>query len=433
MVSLAPASRNSAATPRDVTDSVDSAVQRLLIDESDPLALAVYLWTLQDHDIQLVNGDGLANWGLLQVRRVLIDGQIGRRKDEDVAVAALAAVALKRTGILADVVGDVAEGLRRLLAAEMDHHLIPFRRPSYAIILLLAARAFDVDEPYPSTAQVAVADAFIGAIPGGRLFGLGFVVALLRGGDYGEVLASLDARAQDGLMSPATEYEDQLYLAQALLLLRHGSAGEDDAVRLAERVLIQSPIWSYIMTGVEEVYPAGDGTIAVPVSHLYRAALLDVALRVEEHAAARTQAQQDARYRGRGLVGMAAFGFVAVVLAAVWAVLGHSMIPIAGATRRYWLLNDYHALSVPAALLSLSGAVFITFLAPFTLVTLWTAWTLLARARIESDRRILEVMSRRTWTLLKWWAIAVALAILLNLATGQLGPGLQHTFNPTGR
>jgi hypothetical protein len=50
--------------------STDLAIKELMDVEDDPLALALYLWTIRYHKVPLVNGDYLARWGVAWVRRI---------------------------------------------------------------------------------------------------------------------------------------------------------------------------------------------------------------------------------------------------------------------------------------------------------------------------------------------------------------------------
>lgn len=97
----------------DVVRSVDRAVDRLLTDGNDPFSLALYLWVARIHGIVLVNGDGLAAWASTWVERSLVDGHVGRRKDTEVASAALAAMALRGIDALADIDAAVRAGIER--------------------------------------------------------------------------------------------------------------------------------------------------------------------------------------------------------------------------------------------------------------------------------------------------------------------------------
>ena len=79
--------------------SIDFAIRDLLKTEDDPLALAMYLWTLREHKLSLINGDDLARWGTVWVYQVFVEGRDTRRKDEQATSAALANAALAQTTV----------------------------------------------------------------------------------------------------------------------------------------------------------------------------------------------------------------------------------------------------------------------------------------------------------------------------------------------
>src|SRR5206468_1920443 len=85
------------------------------------------------------------------------------------------------------------------------------------------------------------------------------------------------------------DFEDEAYLVQTLWQLTdNGSNNHKEMVMsLSEQLLNNTPAWQYLMNGGEDIPPAGDGRTVVYISHLYRAALLDVLLEYQTHAASR--------------------------------------------------------------------------------------------------------------------------------------------------
>lgn len=415
MVSLSPTELGARADQ--IRQSVDLAVRDLLNTETDPFALATYLWTSRCNDLSLVNGSRLAAWGVGWAHKVFVDRDIGNRADETIASAALAAAALegtKRSAFIDNA--DVMEGFQDLLSSELSTRAIPFNNPVYAAALLLAAEVVAVDEPRINEAAMVVADSFVVTASHGRTFGIGLVVRLLQEVDVLDRLGSLEGALRQALSDPQTGYEDQLYLVQALLLIHRSDELPAPILELAEHVIANSPIWSHIMVGVEDVEAAGDGRTTMPVSHLYRAALLDVTLRLVNIAANREEAQRNERYRGRVANGIFASLGVALVIMIPWMFLGRVMLPSTDKARRYWLRNEYNAMSPEAALLFFLGFLASMFLAMFTVVVIWTLWSLLIRSAIESDRRLLEVLGRRVRGVVKVWIAAATL--LVGIANG---------------
>jgi hypothetical protein len=129
-----------------LVQSTDRAITRLLTEGDDPLALASYLWVVRTRGIVPINGARLVAWGVAWCRTIFADGRIGRRRDEDVASAALAAMALNGTDALVELHDSIRTGLERVVGRELDRRTIPFGWPAYSAIVLLAAHAFGVDE-----------------------------------------------------------------------------------------------------------------------------------------------------------------------------------------------------------------------------------------------------------------------------------------------
>lgn len=394
-----------------VAQSADLAIRDLLTDGSNPLALAVYLWTVLQTDLSLVNRDRLVNWGEAWARQIFVDGSIGRRGDEQIVSAALAAAALWGTNALSDVQSEIRESVRLKLSAELDRQAIPYAHPSYGAAFLLAAQVLDVDEPRIVVAAKTVASAFEGAIPGGRVFGIGFIVLLLKKIQCLETIKALESCLTDAVTDPRISYDDQLCILQSILLISKSVHLADKMVSV-HSALTGSPMWSYLMVGMEDIPAAGDGHAVVTVSHLCRAVLLDATIRLHSLVAQRAELMLNERYSGNKVVGLFAFGFVALLLSGAWFALGSAMIPWWDAARRYWFLNNYDIMAPWAALLFIAGVVFASLLLPVTLVVLWNSWALLVRAHVQSDRRTAEVLGHCVWKVFKPWVVGVAITVI---------------------
>ncbi len=411
-----------------VVRSIDRAVGRLLDGGDDPLALSLSLWVVRSHDLVLVNGDALAAWASAWVVRILVDGQVGRRKDIEIASAALAAISLQGSDVLADRETAVRKGLKRAINDEIDRRGVPFGSAAYAAIFLLAVRLFAVDEPRLPDALRSVADLYERALSGGRAFGLGFVVSLLRGmGDTGRA-DDLACRARVALGDPRTGYEDQIYLVQALWVAKTVT-GDDDLVDMSARLLVGSPGLAYIGQGAEDIDPAGEENTVIPVSHLYRAMLLDVILRTEQVANKRAATVLDERYRGRRAVTMAAFGAYLVPVVLVWFAVGDPLVVWRNAAEHFWIDQQFMAMSVWGALLYSLDVAILTLLIPCTGAVIGALWDVLIRAHTESDRRLQDVVWPRLLGAIVQWKLLFAIAFVVSVVVGFALPGLAHILH----
>ena len=409
--------------------SVDLAIRNLLRETEDPLALATYLWTLQQHKLLSINSDSLVAWGMSWIRRIVIDEKIGRRRDDEVASAALVIISLVETPALDNSKDEIREKFKRLLSAELDRSLVPFRRPSYAAILILAAHLLDIDEPRISDAITEVANAFIESIPGGRLYGLAINAQLILNSLSSDYLKKLEESITLALRDPGISYEDQIYLLQAIWRIKEDEIVNKGVLTITEQSLLKSPVWTYLMHGMEDIPSAGDGKAIINVSHLYRAALLDVVIRFEKQIALERDAVFHSRYRGKRSIGISAFGFYILLLTILWLSLGYLMLPRIKSAKSFWLHNDYNAMSTLSAFLFLLGLLSFTYLVVITPVIVFTLYSTLVRQSIASDKRIRELVWERAWKVSKAWAIVILIAVVINIFAAVILPGIQHLLN----
>jgi hypothetical protein len=406
--------------------SIDFAIRDLLKTENDPLALALYLWTLRQHKLSLINGDDLVRWGTAWIYQAFIEGNVTRRKDEQVTSAALASAALAKVHDLSSIEDQVREKVQQSVSSELSRCAIPYDRPSYGAILLFAATILDVQEPRIGESAKAVISAFREAFPGGRLFGLGFAIQLLQQTRNRELLFIIEQSAYSALEDPRTNYEDQLYLLQALWLLSGETAPSKQLIELTGQILHNSPVWPYLMVGTEEILSAGDGQAIVGVSHLYRSILLDVILKYQQYVDVQAKVSLEAKHRGRSIVRYCAFGFGMVSEGVVWLLLAWAIVPSYSAARRYWLLHEYTAMTSQSALLYLTYVLLAIFILFYSPVFTWTWWSLLIRSKADSDRQIAEILGRSTLKVFLVWLTLIVVAVIIGLFTGVIEPAFQH-------
>ena len=311
MVSLAPG--DSRTTLPTLMPEVDAAIGHLLAEESDPLALAFYLWLSRRHNLSIPATPRRAAWAQGWGRRILFDGQSGRRRDEEVVSAALAAAALAEHGKLGENREPVCRRLAAILAEECGGPSgpLPFRQPAYAAILLLAALTLGVAVDGLEETADALAAAYRDMMPHGRLLGLGITILLLRQLGHADTLESLGRSVTRALSNPDITAENRAYLADALWALDDRHAANRAATDQVEQGIPASLI------GLFAGQPAGSGGSdgAAPIaSEFHRATLLVLTVELQRTAEARI----DAAYRGRRIVGLTAFSGVFFVCLIAW-------------------------------------------------------------------------------------------------------------------
>lgn len=426
MVPLIAPNASTALTRRDdIVRSADRAVGRLLRNESDPLALALYLRVMRDHDLVLINGDRLVAWAATWVRRILVDGHIGRRRDMDIASAALAATGLHGTDTFASLESGVRERLGRVVSDELDVRPVPFRSAPYGAIVLYAISFFGIKEPRVASVADALTTLYDSAFASGRMFGIGFVIRLLSTLGRVERIKALAERARHALDDPRTGYEDRVYLLEALWAAAP-VIGTNGIADLSELIVPASPGLLYIDQGVEEVTPAEDDWVAITVSDLYRAELLDVVLHTEKAASARILDRLDERYRGRRVVTVSAFGFYFLIIVMLWVALLVPLIVAWPMAHRYWIDQQFGSLSAWGASLYALDIAVITIAVPCTKSLLTGLWNVLVRSQVESDRRVRDLFWRSLADTITQWNVWFVGAIVVAIIVSVGFPGLVH-------
>jgi hypothetical protein len=312
---------------------------------------------------------------------------------------------------------------------ELDRRTIPFGWPAYSAIVLLAAHAFGVDdERFPAAAHETAA-AYQRSIMGGHALGVTFVIALLEQFGAAEQRVTLLEWVRQAVDAPRTGYEDHAYLLQALWTAQ--GSGHDLLRVLSVRTLMASPALAYVGTGTEDVPPAGDGSVVVTVSHLYRAALLDVLARAREGAAGRAEAQLDARYRGHWVITTAAFFGMGTLILLVGTVLLWPLVSLAGAAHEYFVEANYRAMPPWQGWLYIGDSLLIFLLVLCVVGAVPPVWSLLIRSHVESDRRLREVVIPRLRTAIVLWLTLVLTGFLISAWAGVLAPGVRHLLGGT--
>lgn len=410
---------------RVVQRSADFAVVELAGNRSDPLALAYLLWVVRRWDLTLANGDTLANWGEGWIRELLSERRVGRRADEEIASAALAAVA---------VYGDrdplaMPDDLRRRLDSFLESELakdVPLGQPSYAAILLLAAMVFGSQIQGVDAALERVRQAFLGWIPNGRLFGLSILACALFRANRATAVSELREISLQALRNPQAGYENEVYLAEVLCVLETTSADVDSWYAGVTQIVAKSPAWNHLLVGQEDLPQIGDPRSVVRVSHLFRAALLDIAVCVERWRESYTEKQLDDRYRGERIVTTSAFLFFAVVTASAWWLFFEVMRAHGDVAERFWILQHYDSRLALEAVGILLGALVGSYALPASVMSLWIFGHLLLGASSASQARILDSLLPALWTWTRFWVVAVLLALAAGVVATVIAPGIVH-------
>ena len=409
-----------------LTKSVDLALRDLLAAGSDPVALACYLWVCRRHNLQLVNSAALATWGTAWAKSVLIEEGWGRKRDDDISSALLVASVMRDAPSLRGLLDDVRMGAAKSLATELERRKVPFNHPGPASMSLLGALDLGLDDARLPTATENTLSSLEQTISAGRVFSIVFAILACKAIHHESALSALASRIAEVLDDPETDYEDKIYLSQGLYYLTDQSDVSQGISRPADVIVAESPVWSYLLSGQEDIAPAGDGRAIVTVSHLCRAALLDLLIHYRKSVVARMEAQTDRRYQETWFTRLSAFGFYALALTLICVFLARILVLDAGSARQYFLLDNYDAMSDGAAwryVFVIFGSLLVFPLAPGFLLTCWEA---VVRKSLESSRRIREVLWRRSRPVVYTWLSLLLAAFVINVATTVSGGGFKH-------
>jgi hypothetical protein len=405
--------------------STDYAIRNLLKNVSDPLALAYYLWTLSHHKYTLLNSENLVSWGIGWARHVFIDRLTSRRKDDDIVSGALVVLALINSPQIINIRSGIEREIKAILSSESAKNHIPFKRPAYAAIFLLAAYELNVERESVKALVPKVVAEFSQVLSGGRLFGLFAITLLLQVVEDKKTESNLLAAITTAFQDQGADYEDKAYLLQGLWQCHKGSALDTDLMKQTEKVLSTSPIWQYLMNGLEDI-PVGDPDSVVRISHLYRASLLDLLLQYKSKKEEYFEKQFDARFRERAGITWSAFSFYALVLLAVCGGLAYLTLKHGLPSIRYWMLQEYSTITTTAAalyFLLVSGTLYF-FL--FTFKVLPVLYKTLVKSQIGSDQRIKDIVSQSLLSTLKIWGGGMVTIILMGIVTELIAPAAQH-------
>ena len=409
-----------------IHQSVDLAVRDLLVKEDDPFALAYYLWVMRQNRIDLTNGAKLSRWALTWVRRIFVDGCIGRRKDEELASAAIVATVLYRSGDLQIETDRIRGMLLGELATDLDRGKIPFGQPIYGCVLLRALVEFGYPHDKIEGSLKNVMDALMTHLRTGRALGIPFLAEILN--DIGDVdaLTKLSGAVDGALNDKSTDWESLIYLSQSTFLIEDTIALDLESFESLTNLALDSPIWSYAMVGVEEVTPLADSHASI--SHLLRGALWDVCIHISRHRDSRNQQWILQRYSNRRGLSVMAYSFVVLISLLLWIPFLYVLMPSTIGAFNYWIRGEYGAMSSFGAIGYLIGICLFALVVAEALTLTITLWQPLVRFALESDQRILEIARGPALTILKYWGRFVGGTLFVGFLLEALIPGLLHAI-----
>lgn len=415
----------SSVTHDQILHASDIAIRDLLNEPVDPMAMATYLWVYIQRKPAITNGDRLVRWGLAWVRRIFLEGRISRRRDEDMASAALVIASLIDTPSFLEIKDDVKGRVEGSLAYELDRCLVPFRQASYGAIFLLAAHMLGISNPKMTEAALAINQIYTESIFTGRSFGFSFSAKLTKALMNKDSVKELAERIELALIDPATSYEDQVYLLQALWEL-HDDGTSAHLLKKTEGVVSRVPGRTYQPIQVRDSILVDRESALEPDSNLYRASLLDITTRYNERSALYAEEKFKAEYSGRRGISLLAFSSLALSLSLTVGLLGFYIYRGGQDAKRFWLSGEYSAMSSSSALLYLAVVFLASYLLLITPVILWKTFSLLVISNVQSDKKLLDILKPPILKVSLAWLTIVLLGVVVGIATEVLTQGVQH-------
>lgn len=201
---------------------------------------------------------------------------------------------------------------------------------------------------------------------------------------------------------------------------------DESVMATTERVLAKSPAWGYLMNGMEDVPPAGDGYAVVYLSHLYRVALLDVTARYQAHATERAEAKIDERHKGRFGVVWLAFCGVVLSFVAVSLVLTMPLYAYAAAAGRFWVGEHFNAMKPLLAVLYILDTLALMYVLIAGFFVIPEAYRIFVISKMASDKRIKDTLGAKFGRAAVWWFLSLICVLLLSLFANVITPAIQH-------
>lgn len=428
----APALEAPLALRRLTRDAVDLNLKRTLMGDEDPFGRAVLLWTCLRHREQLVNLERLVAWARAYSRAVLVEGRLGRKRDEALTAALLAAAALKQAGSLSPLeVAVVRAAAAPLVENNIVPGCVPFDSPAYGAAMALACYTLGIDLPGDRDTLRAVVERYL---VGGRLdrpAGLALVAYALAHADLRGELQELRTRSLQQLGAAGVGHEARAYLAQAAWVASDvlGAEERKGVAPLVAETLKDSPVYEVLATGQDVVGADGPEGEVGRVSRLYLAAVHDLAAGYEQREAEMVRLAREARYTNRaGHAWLSFVGVAALTLApagvATWLAAPFLSLAVSLYWRQqFWSATDVERLS--SALVAIAWSCLLVVVASILEVALR-----LARRQVVSDAHLLDEVRRVLPPRLWKWALAI-LAGLVAVGWNLTSTSVQAPTSPS--
>jgi len=406
--------------------SVDSSIKRLLTENNDPLSLSCYLFVLQKHGTISINGDSLVSWGRGWGQRVMIDWQVGSRVDESVASAALAFAVLNASSTANSGTEQGIERLKSIIDSEIQKRQVLYNRQGYAAIILWAAKKLNIQSQSIDIAIDNLVKSFVRTIPTGQAFGLSFLVEVLWDLQDTDSMDLLKPAIGEALSNPENNFEDVGYLSQSLWYLLSDNNAIDCAAKSSEEILRSSPVWPYLAAGSEDIIVAGNSFNPTSISHLYRAALLDIAESYTGNVERLRLRALQKEYGGSKWINVSAFLLPPIVIGLAVCIVLYFLIPVSQAAHRFWILNEVTAMTKPTAVLYVLGWCIVILLTNALYQIVRTLYPILIQSNLRSDLLIKDTLSPRLWTSTRSLAVAFFVIVVIGVLINLIAPSVQH-------
>jgi hypothetical protein len=389
---------------------VDLNLKRTLTTDDDPFGRAMLLWSCVRHREQLVNLDRLAAWARDYSRAVLVDGCPGRKRDEALAAALLAAAALRAGGML------VASELRVLRSAagtvlqrEVQPGQVPFDSPAYGAAIVLACDILDADLPGGRATLIAVARRYL---EGGRVerpVGMALVAQALANAGQQAELEELCRLASSALLAAGLGYESRAYLAQALWTGADalGDPARLQAADLVEEAIQDSPVYAVLETGQDVVGADGPEGELGRVSRLYLAALHDLAAGYAQRHAEVTRKAREAKYAGTAKNAWLSFLGLLLLVSPPTVLTTWLIWPFLLRAWNLYLRQQFWAATDTDRMVAALVSVLWSGILVVAATILEVGFRLLVLRKVASDAHLADEVRRALTGGLRWWLVGV--------------------------
>ncbi len=245
--------------------------------QNDPLGLALYYHFTRKNDMQNINGTTLVSWARTYCFSKLVQREFSKKKDTETTAAILAYATLKNDkGYPETKKKAIERNIKYILETEGRRGRLYFDRPNFTAIILQAIKRAGIEVDGKDELLRATFSRYENNHAFGSLIGLPFLTELLLSCKEEILLARLNQVMQQKLKDHSTEYEDRLYITNALWQYHKAKNTLVEIKELAKSTIVEAPIMRSDIINKGDISDITIREDNLRISRIYKAELLDL-------------------------------------------------------------------------------------------------------------------------------------------------------------